>query len=541
MLRSSGNVEDDAALRLKLINDRFNADPVWLESPFPMRCDSLYIQRVLDVMLEGKDAACALLALREEPQPRQAIGDTLATDLPDVHRTLQQISTTAGNWLQKFSIAGALRLRDCAMSSSGVIFYCKLFVDEALRTCVESLDDKGEAEAQRGSYQAIHTAILKARTNSQTCGVDALFQIHRRVTAQCTAMCPSVGGSQVLLEWRSLVDSPAPGDVLVQCMHTQAAAMQSHLWALLQVGVPSSGVVNESWNVPGEDGAAFRLLTPTAKVIVAVENTARVHGCLSSWGHLVSRRRVVVCSSAADCAALLGKTFFAPRLAQREPHSDVRCCFETLVYSFHMPLHERAQYLQTFPDQSSETPMITIMNNVIPPEQIREWQRHLNGWSLCSVFADSTHPFAQLCRVAVFACRFQDMFHTSFMDRFWVAGYHTQDRIERMNQAEHYGHPRDPLILCLFGHWFVAQGTDLLVLCQSPCEAIAVWLLLLYTLRGNKLADGLQIGPFQKMLWTSPSTPADSLLLSCGATALWSDAPAIKACVAELRAICGSL
>jgi hypothetical protein len=519
---SDGRAED--------IQRRFESDPIWKENPFPMRCDALYLQRVLNVMLEGKDAAAALL--RADPSQLHAWGlDNSA--MQGVLEKMNIISESAAQWLRRFAVPGALRLRGCEISPCGVVFYCKMFIDEAARRISSHTEQSPGMADVPGSCESIMSGLLSPGGVKQAICVQSLFRLHQQVAVQCTALCALVPCKR-MLSWTALVQSHAPGPRLSECMNENALLMENMLWTLMQEGAPKSDGSSAHWNVVGENGAAFRLLKPNSKVVIAVEQTARVHGCLSAWASIVGSRRTVMCTNAKDCAALMRLAFFSPRLSRREPHSDVRGCFETLVYSFHMPLYERAQYLQNFPDQTKETPLVTIMNSVMPPDVIREWQSHLNGWTLCRVFADGAHPFEQLCLVAVFGCRFQDLFHTSFMDRFWVAGFQTQDRLDWLDQSMRYGHLRDPIVVCLFGHWFVAEGTSLLLLCKSPAEALAVWLLLVHALRNDKLSDGLDISCLQQEVWTA-HTPNGSASNGSNPHTHWSDTPAIRACVDQIK------
>jgi hypothetical protein len=79
--------------------------------------------------------------------------------------------------------------------------------------------------------------------------------------------------------------------------------------------------------------------------------------------------------------------------------------------------------VQMYPNQSTDSPMIAVMNSVVSPEQIRQWQDHLNGHRILDISNKQGHPYRGLTFLAVFGSHFHHMYHTPWFDAFLIDGY----------------------------------------------------------------------------------------------------------------------
>ncbi len=204
------------------------------------------------------------------------------------------------------------------------------------------------------------------------------------------------------------LDGPALRLVLLDTIHTVQREVGGLAWQLVQT-VPSRALSGDElgeadrlsmelppcWLLSGApvartasavppagghdgDGARFRLLSNSDKVHAVVEHAARASACLWRWEALFQNRRVLRPPFAQAAASRLLGSFFHPRLAFREPDSSVRECIVGLVYSHQLQLSEREEYLQMFPRQTVDTPLLEVLNNVCPPELILKWQQQVS-------------------------------------------------------------------------------------------------------------------------------------------------------------------
>jgi hypothetical protein len=177
------------------------------------------------------------------------------------------------------------------------------------------------------------------------------------------------------------------------------------------------------WAVEDTAFPVYRALDGTQRLLSVIESCARYHACMSNWLHIVRQRRVLSAPFGMAAGRHFHTVFNHARLHRREPHSSVREKVAELAYGHQLQFNEVWEYVQMYPNQSSDSPMIAVMNSVVAPETIRVWQTSLNGHRVMDICKKQHHPYRGLMFLAVFGSYFHDMFHTPWFDQFLIDGY----------------------------------------------------------------------------------------------------------------------
>jgi hypothetical protein len=262
--------------------------------------------------------------------------------------------------------------------------------------------------------------------------------------------------------------------------------------------------------VDAAEAARFRLLPSDAKMACLVETGARIFFCTRRKAEFLQQRTIL-------CAPLLPTALreqithrFYRQQLQHKPDSSVHAMLTTMVYEHSMQACERENYLQLYPRQTRDTPMITVMNSVVDPGTIRNLQRQFNNRDPKDIFAEQDHPARELMLICFFGTRFHDLLKTEWLPRYWIDGYQWQDKLNFTDHATYLEQPRRPIILTVGGGWWcVARGIDEAWMCTDAIHALAVWLSLVSLDHDNMLEDGLRLDRISSLFLGTHDADAD--------------------------------
>lgn len=172
---------------------------------------------------------------------------------------------------------------------------------------------------------------------------------------------------------------------------------------------------------------------------------------------------------------------FLDRVMIREPIDETIDRLPLAVYVHNMPMCTLEAYLQCYPLQTTQTPVVTVMNNMLDPAHIKDMQGHLNETTFRQKYNNDAFPYRDIIDLVAFGGEFETKCQLTFYDRYVVDGFHFPSRQSWIGEERRGTFPRSPLIVCLLGRWCVIHKTDQLIVCQNTLEAIAVWLIIVRT------------------------------------------------------------
>jgi hypothetical protein len=156
----------------------------------------------------------------------------------------------------------------------------------------------------------------------------------------------------------------------------------------------------------------------------------------------------------------------------------------------------REDYLRRFTNQTRTTNPITVMNRSLAPDTIHAMQQTFINIPMKTLYANPDHAYIDILHLCLWANEVHIWTRIDWLAEFCMFGNSFQDLVNQAFEAEHRGRPRRPLVALVAGQWCVVEGTNTLYLCRTTLEAIALWMLIMWTSYDCKTTDHMSVYGF---------------------------------------------
>jgi len=165
---------------------------------------------------------------------------------------------------------------------------------------------------------------------------------------------------------------------------------------------------------------------------------------------------------------------------KREPDSEERMVWIQLIHEIQMGMGRLLHYLQRYPLQTNETPLLTVVNESLTPDALMNIQSYFNNWTLTRVYSsdDEKQPFRCLAVLATVHIRCKAQCGVNWLQEYFISPYKFYCHYLRcgftLNGANVTIDSARPMVVFLKGSWVVSCN-QCLQYCESVYHALTVW------------------------------------------------------------------